>query len=200
MTNDEFRVLTAEVDQLHARRDKQAHKLERAVEAHRVAEQESKQLFASDLDDNDARLVRSIKHAADARLAADGAREALNVTQHKLDETEQRLASAKDLKRRAEICKSIDERIEQLETFRFALGRAARNFCDLLADSSQMGRGVATVYRDAIAGCDGPFNDLLNATGNYRERIRSGLEPLPTPTPIPAQRHTNGSDQHAASA
>jgi hypothetical protein len=202
MTNDEIRVLTAEVDQLHARRDKQNDKLDRAVEAHRVAEQDCKQLFASDLDDNDARLVRAIKHAADARLAADASREALGVTQHKLDDAEQRLATAKDARRRVEIVKAIDTRLEQLEQRRQDLDKAARAFGDLLADGSAMGRGVAAQVMTGLSLSDGPFADLLSATRNYRERIRSGMEPLPTPAPTPAQRQKLNSmgDENAAHA
>jgi hypothetical protein len=196
MTNDEIRALMAEVDQLHARRDKQANKLERAVEVHRIAEQECKQLFASDLDDNDARVVKAIKHAADCRLASDAAREVLEVTKFKLDDAEQRLAAAKDERRRVEIVKDIDTRLEQLEQRRHDLDKAARAFCDLLADGSDFGRRVATTFMESLSVGDASFADLLNATRNYRDRIRSGMEPLPL-TLTPTQRHTNGSGQHA---
>jgi hypothetical protein len=110
------------------------------------------------------------------------------------------------VRRRVEIAKAIDDRLAALEQHRKDLDRAAHAFCDLLADGSSMGRGVATQVINGIAMATPAFTDLLSHTRSYRERIRSGLEPLPAtptpapaPAPAPAQRElTTSGDAHAA--
>jgi hypothetical protein len=89
LTNAEMQTLINEIDKLHARRDRQSEKLQRTVEAHGAADQERKRLLDSDVGGEDARLVAATRLTADARLAADTAREALAVTQSKLDEASQ---------------------------------------------------------------------------------------------------------------
>jgi chromosome segregation ATPase len=195
----ETKALTAEIDALHARRNKQNDKLQRAIDAQRAADQERKRLLDSDAGDGDVRLAAAIRLAADARIAVDTAREALDVTSHKLDDAERRLASAHDQRRRTEIVNAIDARLEHLEQARVDLDQVARAFCDLLAEGSDMGRGVATQVITGLSLSDGSFADLLSVTRSYRDRIRSGLEPLPAPS-APAQSRANGRDQHAAPA
>ena len=82
-----------------------------------------------------------------------------------------------------EIVKAIDQRFELLAARRQDLDQAARAFCDLLSDGSHMGRGAATQIMAGISMGDGPLADLLSHTRNHRERIRSGLEPVPAPAP-----------------
>jgi hypothetical protein len=61
-----------------------------------------------------------------------------------------------------------------------------------------MGRGVATQVINGLAMASSGFTDLLSHTRNYRERLRSGSEPLPaTPAPMLPRRVTNGGDEHA---
>jgi chromosome segregation ATPase len=109
----DIQTLTNEIDSLHARRDKQSNRLARAVAAHAAADQERKRLLDTDLSDNDTRLAAANRLAADARLSVDTAREQLEVTQHKLDESERRIESAQDSRRRVEIVKAIDARLER---------------------------------------------------------------------------------------
>lgn len=195
--NSELKALAAEVEQLRARYNAHTAKLERATEAHSAANRARKQLLDFDLSDDDARLTAAIKQTAEARQAVETAREQLETTTYRLDQAEIKLAAADDLRRRDAICAAIDARLDQLERGRRALDEAARAFCDLLSEGSNMGRGVATQVINGIAMATPAFTDLLSATRSYRERIRCGLEPLPAQQPAPAQRKANG-PLHAA--